>query len=127
MSYSFLDPEADRPAVAIMPPTQVQWATLPADQLVRKVAAVVAGPFGVRSALIFSRDRTERAVAARHATVAICREVGGLSSVELGRLMKRDHAAILYALNSVRDRLSTDRLFCSRYGSARRAMGLPPI
>jgi tryptophanase len=66
-----------------------------------EIAAVVgnvAGSFGLTLDQLRSRDRRPQLVRVRQAVMRALHEQAGLSSVQIGRLLDRDHTTVLHAL-----------------------------
>ena len=71
------------------------------DSPVYACVARAADLYGVDAAVIFSRERTKYIAKARHEAMHQLSELG-LSSVEIGKFLNRDHSTVLYALKKGR-------------------------
>lgn len=82
--------------------------------------AATSAAFDVPVAVIKSADRRRRIYRARSAAMMIMRELGGLSSPEIGRQVGgRDHTTVLNALRRATALVATDPEFAARFVMAR--------
>ncbi len=99
------------------------WAWLHPDlsnaESVRKVAAVVAGDFGVTVEDLAARDRSEPLATARRVAFALARELTNAPLAVIGDLFGRDHGTVIHAVDSVRDQCDTSAAFAARVGTLR--------
>jgi chromosomal replication initiation ATPase DnaA len=102
MSYSSLDPQADRPAVAV--PAHPDSRAAKRDLVV----AVVAKHTGVSADAIMGPSRIHSIVVGRHLCFLILKERLGLNSSTLGHLFGRNHGTVILGIRSVQDLLDTE-------------------
>lgn len=76
---------------------------------VKEIIERVAKFYGVTPDQILSRDRTADVAEARQVAMFIALPLS--TSTGLGRLFKRDHGTVIYAKNTVKNRLSVDAKF----------------
>ncbi len=62
--------------------------------------------FGVHPDKIIGRDRHTEIAVIRHCLIHIVKKKTNLNMSEIGRIFKRDHSSILYAINNIDDSLS---------------------
>lgn len=72
--------------------------TLP-DGLVTELVGVVCERLVVEPSKVFSPNRTPRVVDARNASIALLRDLFGLSYPQLGRIFNRDHTTVMHSYN----------------------------
>ena len=77
------------------------------ESVIEKAAA----HYGVDPELVRGKSRTRKVVLARQAAMyVLCQELE-LSTTQVGRLLRRDHATVCYGLQSVETRMKADRAF----------------
>ena len=90
-----------------------------ATPTVRQVLAAVATAFNEPLAELLSERRHQAAVKARHAAMALSREMTPRSLPVIGRAMGRDHTTVLHGLRVHQVRLLNDPGYAARVARAR--------
>ncbi len=85
------------PPAAVAPPTTQHGATMKA----------VARHFGVWESALVGAGRTRRVVQARHLLMYLLHEQG-LSTTQIGRIVRRDHTTVVYGIRRATCRLAQD-------------------
>lgn len=66
----------------------------------KAIIAQTAQRYGVEPAMILGRNRARVASIPRQAAMAAVREATGYSLPQIGRIFKRDHTTVLYAIRA---------------------------
>lgn len=64
---------------------------------------------------IYSQDRTQHILYARHTFNYLCRRVLGMSLTSVGRIINRDHSTIIHSVRQTQDLIEYDRNFARTY------------
>ncbi len=90
---------------------------------VEAIVKLVASEFKVTvEDIILSRARWQPLGDARSVAMVLCVDHGGLSSVKVGKLFKRNGSTVRYAMQSISDRENTDKKFRERISRLRKAL-----
>lgn len=88
---------------------KVQW-----ESIVEASAAM----FGTTAEEVIGRRRREHEVNARHVAIAVVRQLSCATTIEIGKFFGgRDHGSVIWASNSVKDKLETDEEFRFKYNA----------
>lgn len=79
------------------------------------IAGVVCEHFRLPVASVCSECREAHLVTPRHAIFVLARRLTGAPCTTIGRLMKRDHATVIYGMRSLRDRMETEPSFAESF------------
>lgn len=113
--YSSVDPQADRPAVVV---SRGEGSTL------SLVVAAIAECTGIAPEAILGTSRVENVVLARQMAYALVAELCSVSISQVGRLFRKDHGTISYGMQSLQDRLDTDRSVAALFSEIRKKLRL---
>ena len=80
---------------------------IPTGIMVEKILSVVAKHFGVSIEDIKSRKRTENIANARHTALYLIRNLTPLSLDEIGKIVGRDHATVVFSNTKIENNIKT--------------------
>ena len=80
---------------------------IPTGIMVEKILTVVSKHFGVSIEDIKSRKRTENIANARHTAFYIMRHLTPLSLDEIGKVVGRDHATVVFSITKIENNIKT--------------------
>lgn len=121
MSYSSLDPQADRPAVT---PTAHPDSNAAKRDL---VVAVVAKHAGVSADAIMGPSRLHSITTARHLAFLLFAKLTGLTFQRIGEVFGRNHGTVIKGIVSVGNLLETEPPLRKAYVDMRRDLNLPAL
>ncbi|MBN9691339.1 MAG: hypothetical protein J0M24_13970 [Verrucomicrobia bacterium] len=147
MTYSALDPQANRPALKLRAPEFRTVSEIDAEierlyRLRATLAAASAGPsqrqmldvvveavcqvWGITRDALLGRGRLQPVSDARQAAMYVMYLDRGLSSSDAGALFNRDHGTVLHAVFQVEAKWSTEMGFRRKFDALRAHLGLKP-
>ena len=80
---------------------------IPTGIMVEKILSVVSNHFGVTIEDIKSKKKTQNVSSARQTAIYIMRNLTSLSQEEIGKIVGRDHATVIYALSKIETGIKT--------------------
>ena len=80
---------------------------IPTGIMVEKILSVVSNHYGVTIEDIKSKKKTQNVSAARQTAIYIMRNLTSLSQEEIGKIVGRDHATVIYALSKIETNIKT--------------------
>jgi len=89
---------------------------------VERIIAFVADQYGYSFGMMQARERSAAVVEARHVGIYFAREHTLASLAMIAGIVKRDHASVVNAVASVKDRIDTDPRFAARVESIDRLL-----
>lgn len=86
---------------------------------ISKVQQIVADHYRVPISVMTSRLKPNVFVEPRHVAMTLCSELTNFRSAVIGSCFNRDHSSVLYARQSVRDRMKCEPDFANQFAAIR--------
>ena len=85
--------------------------TEPIEVTIDKIFAAVFKKYGITKELIIGQQRTKPIAKARHIAIYLIHDITEMSSLNIGKLFKRDHSTALASIEVVKKTMMTDPLY----------------